>query len=81
MFAFRENAEVGGLIGWAARVADLSTRTALFVDPILKGARPPELPIEQQPTIVELINNLKTAKIRGPALPPTLHAQFNEMID
>jgi len=38
------------------------------------------LPIEQQPTIVELINNLKTAKIRGPALPPTLHAQFNEMI-
>ncbi len=41
----------------------------------------PELPIEQQPTIVELINNLKTAKIRGPALPPTLHAQFNEMID
>ena len=44
MFAFRENAEVGGLIGWAARVADLSTRTALFVDPILKGARPPNCP-------------------------------------
>jgi putative tryptophan/tyrosine transport system substrate-binding protein len=63
-----------------ARVADLSTRTALFVDPILKGARPSELPIEQ-PTIIELINNLKTAKILGPALPPTLLAQFNEMID
>jgi len=79
MFAFRENAEVGGFIVYAARVAVLSRR-GVFVDRILKGARPSELPIEQ-PTIFELIINLKTAKILGLMLPPTLLAPFNEMIE
>jgi putative ABC transport system substrate-binding protein len=80
MFAFRENVEVGGLIMYAARVADLSRRAAFFVDRILKGARPSELPIEQ-PTTFELIINLKTTKILGLTLPPTLLAQVDEVIE
>ena len=54
---------------YAARVADSSRRAAFFVDRILKGARPSELPIEQ-PTTFELIINLKTAKVLGLAIPP-----------
>jgi putative tryptophan/tyrosine transport system substrate-binding protein len=80
MFAFRENVEAGGLIMYAARVADLSRRAAFFVDRILKGARPSELPIEQ-PTVFELIINLKTAKILGLTLSPTLLAQADEVIE
>jgi putative ABC transport system substrate-binding protein len=80
MFAFRENVEVGGLIMYAARVADLSRRAAFFVDRILKGARPSELPIEQ-PTTFELSINLKTAKTLGLTLPPTLLAQVDEVIE
>jgi putative ABC transport system substrate-binding protein len=80
MFAFRENVEVGGLIMYAARVADLSRRAAFFVYRILKGARPSELPIEQ-PTTFDLIINLKTAKVLGLALPPTLLAQVDEVIE
>jgi putative ABC transport system substrate-binding protein len=80
MFAFRQNVEAGGLIMYAARVADLSRRAAFFVDRILKGARPSELPIEQ-PTTFDLIINLKTAKILGLTLPPTLLAQVDEVIE
>jgi putative tryptophan/tyrosine transport system substrate-binding protein len=80
IFAFRQNVEAGGLIMYAARVADLSRRAAFFVDRILKGARPAELPIEQ-PTTFELIINLKTAKILGLTLPPTLLAQADEVIE
>jgi putative tryptophan/tyrosine transport system substrate-binding protein len=80
MFAFRENVVAGGLIMYAARVADLSRRAAFFVDRILKGARPSDLPIEQ-PTTFELIINLKTAKILDLALPPSLLAQADEVIE
>jgi putative tryptophan/tyrosine transport system substrate-binding protein len=80
MFAFRQNVEAGGLIMYAARVADLSRRAAFFVDRILKGARPSELPIEE-PTTFELIINLKTAKILGLTLPPALLAQADEVIE
>jgi putative ABC transport system substrate-binding protein len=80
MFAFRQNVEAGGLIMYAARVADLSRRAAFFVDRILKGARPSELPIEQ-PTTFELIINLKTANVLGLIMPPSLLALADEVIE
>jgi ABC-type uncharacterized transport system substrate-binding protein len=80
MFAFRENVLAGGLMMYAARVADLSRRAAFFVDRILKGARPSDLPIEQ-PITFELIINLKTAKILDLTLPPPLLAQADEVIE
>jgi putative ABC transport system substrate-binding protein len=80
MFAFRENVVAGGLMMYAARVADLSRLAAFFVDRILKGAKPSELPIEQ-PTTFELVINLKTAGILGITLPLTLLAQADEVIE
>jgi putative tryptophan/tyrosine transport system substrate-binding protein len=80
MFAFRGNVEAGGLMMYAARVADLSRRAAFFVDRILKGARPAELPIEL-PITFELIINMKTAKTLGLTLPSTLLAQADEVIE
>jgi ABC-type uncharacterized transport system substrate-binding protein len=73
LFALRQNVEAGGLMSYAAKVADLSRRAAFFVDRILKGARAAELPIEQ-PTTFELFINLKTAKALGLTLSPTLLA-------
>ena len=80
MFAFWENVLAGGLMMYAARVADLSRRAAFFVDRILKGSRPSDLPIEQ-PITFELIINLKTAKILDLTLPPPLLAQADEVIE
>lgn len=80
MFAFRENVVVGGLMMYAARVADLSRRAAFFIDRILKGSKPSDLPIEQ-PTTFELIINLKTAKILDLTVPPPLLAQADEVIE
>jgi ABC-type uncharacterized transport system substrate-binding protein len=80
IFAFRENVMVGGLMMYAARVADLSRRAAFFVDRILKGSQPSDLPIEQ-PTAFELIINLKTAKILDLTVPPPLLAQADEVIE
>jgi putative tryptophan/tyrosine transport system substrate-binding protein len=80
MFAFRENVVVGGLMMYAARVADLSRRAAFFVDRILKGSNPSDLPIEQ-PTTFEMIINLKTAKILDLTLPLQLLAQADEVIE
>ncbi len=80
IFSFRQLAEVGGLLVYAARYADLSRRAAFFVDRILKGARPADLPIEQ-PTKFELIINLRTAKKLGLELPAILLAQADEVIE
>ena len=80
IFVFRDQVQAGGLLAYAAKVADLSRRGAYFVDRILKGAKPADLPIEQ-PTMFELIINLKTAKALGLTISPTLLAQADEVIE
>jgi putative tryptophan/tyrosine transport system substrate-binding protein len=80
MFAQRQLVEAGGLMSYAAKVADLSRRAAFFVDRILKGAKAADLPIEQ-PTTFELFINLKTAKLLGLNLPPTLLALADEVLE
>jgi putative ABC transport system substrate-binding protein len=80
IFAYRPQADAGGLMAYAARVDDLSRRAAFFVDRILKGAKPADLPIEQ-PTRFTLVLNLRTAKIFGLDLPAVLLAQAAEVIE
>jgi putative ABC transport system substrate-binding protein len=80
MFVYRQQVQDGGLMAYAARTPELSRRAAFFVDRIIKGAKPADLPIEQ-PTRFELIINLKTAKVLGLDLPATLLAQADEVIE
>src|SRR5262249_40589249 len=76
----RADVDAGGLISYFPDSAELFRRTAIYVDRILKGAKPGELPIEQ-PTKFELVVNLKTAKALGLAVPPSLLLQANHIVE
>ena len=80
VYGFREFADTGGLIAYGVNVPHLCRRAAIYVDKILKGAKPGDLPVEQ-PTTFELIVNLKTAKTLGLTFPPSVLVRADHAIE
>jgi putative ABC transport system substrate-binding protein len=80
IYARKEFAESGGLLAYGPSFSDIYRRAAAYVDKILRGATPAELPVEQ-PTKFEFVINLKTAKALGLTIPPSLLLRADQVIE
>ena len=80
VFTPRENVEAGGLMSYSPNRADYYRRGAIYVDKILKGANPADLPV-QQPTSFQLVVNLKTAKALGLTIPESFLSRVDEVME
>ena len=79
-YPMSEFVDAGGLISYAPNVADNFRRTAVYVDKILKGAKPADLPVEQSSKL-ELVINVKTAKALGLTIPPSLLQRADRLVE